>query len=73
MHKEFKINEDVCATIEKCSINDTVSLFHSLYEEKNFVCPNSQLPLHMQTLQAIGSGIGAIVGGHFADYFGRFK
>ena len=49
----------------------TMSQFQSLYEDNGFVCPMSQLPQHMQTLQAIGSGIGAIIGGHFADIFGR--
>ncbi|KAE9551894.1 hypothetical protein FO519_004885 [Halicephalobus sp. NKZ332] len=60
-----------CEKIALCPPNMTKSVFYSLYEEKNFVCPIAQLPQHMQTLQAIGSGIGAIVGGHLADIFGR--
>jgi hypothetical protein len=45
--------------------------FWSLYTEADFVCPHSHLPHHMQTLQAIGSAVGAIVGGHLADLVGR--
>ncbi|KAK0404851.1 hypothetical protein QR680_017666 [Steinernema hermaphroditum] len=62
---------DTCTKISLCPANSTISVFHSLYEEEDFVCPNSYLPQHMQTVQAIGSGIGAILGGHLADVYGR--
>ncbi|KAI6197745.1 Solute carrier family 22 member 4 [Aphelenchoides besseyi] len=67
-----EVNEitDVCQRQKFCPVNDTIKLFHSLYED-NFVCPNVHLPNHLQTIQAIGSGIGALVGGHLADAFGR--
>ncbi|TKR83300.1 hypothetical protein L596_016920 [Steinernema carpocapsae] len=62
---------DTCAKISMCTPNNTISVFESLYEEPDFVCPNSHLPQHMQTMQAVGSGIGAILGGHLADLYGR--
>ncbi|KAI6181698.1 Solute carrier family 22 member 4 [Aphelenchoides besseyi] len=67
-----EVNEitDVCQRQKFCPVNDTIKVFHSLYED-NFVCPNVHLPNHLQTIQAIGSGIGALLGGHLADAFGR--
>lgn len=50
------LNDDVCQKIAKCPQNLSISIFHSLYEEKDFICPDSHLPHHLQTLQAIGSG-----------------
>jgi hypothetical protein len=38
---------------------------------EDFICPYSSLPNNLQTLQAIGSGIGALLGGHVADAWGR--
>ncbi|KAI1709300.1 sugar transporter domain-containing protein [Ditylenchus destructor] len=67
-HKQM---EDVCHDIAACPSQNRTSIFHSLYEEADFVCPLSHLPQHMQTMQAIGSGVGAILGGHLADMFGR--
>uniref|UniRef100_A0A915E746 Major facilitator superfamily (MFS) profile domain-containing protein n=1 Tax=Ditylenchus dipsaci TaxID=166011 RepID=A0A915E746_9BILA len=69
--RQIQVQEDACARIAECGSRNITSLFHSLYEEERFVCPQEHLPQHMQTLQAIGSGIGAIVGGHLADMFGR--
>ncbi|CAD5227822.1 unnamed protein product [Bursaphelenchus okinawaensis] len=62
---------DVCAKISLCPLNRTRSPFYSLYQDDSFVCPNSYLPNNMQTLQAIGSGVGALLGGHLADGVGR--
>ncbi|CAJ0962220.1 unnamed protein product, partial [Mesorhabditis belari] len=63
--------KDVCVMVQSCPPNSSDILFHSLYEDRDFVCPNSGLPQHLQSLQAIGSGIGALLGGHAADQFGR--
>ncbi|CAJ0575870.1 unnamed protein product, partial [Mesorhabditis spiculigera] len=64
--------KDVCTMVKNCPQNaSSTSYFYSLYEDENFVCPNSGLPQHLQSLQAIGSGIGALVGGHAADQLGR--
>uniref|UniRef100_A0A7E4VH11 MFS domain-containing protein n=1 Tax=Panagrellus redivivus TaxID=6233 RepID=A0A7E4VH11_PANRE len=67
------INElkNPCEIVARCPANQTHAHFNSLYTDAAFICPIVQLPHHMQTLQAIGSGIGAIVGGHMADIFGR--
>ncbi|CAD5235239.1 unnamed protein product [Bursaphelenchus xylophilus] len=62
---------DVCSRIDQCPLNRTRSPFYSLYQDNGFVCPHSYLPNHMQTLQAVGSGIGALLGGHLADSYGR--
>ncbi|KAI6190943.1 Solute carrier family 22 member 4 [Aphelenchoides bicaudatus] len=68
--REVNTITDVCQRINSCPVNDTVTVFHSLYAE-DFVCPHSYLPNNLQTLQAVGSGVGALLGGHFADAFGR--
>ncbi|KAH7707182.1 Protein T08B1.1 [Aphelenchoides avenae] len=62
---------DACEKLDQCPLNFTRRVFHSLYDEPDFVCPNSQLPHHLQTIQAVGSGFGAIIAGHLADALGR--
>ncbi|VDK56184.1 unnamed protein product [Anisakis simplex] len=39
--------------------------------EGDIVCPHTNLPQHLQTIQAIGSAVGALLAGHIADYYGR--
>lgn len=66
----FQTN-DACQLIADCPANVTEVVFRSLYEG-DIVCPHSHLPQHLQTVQAVGSGVGAILAGHIADYYGRF-
>uniref|UniRef100_A0A9J2PNG7 Major facilitator superfamily (MFS) profile domain-containing protein n=1 Tax=Ascaris lumbricoides TaxID=6252 RepID=A0A9J2PNG7_ASCLU len=61
---------DACQLIADCPANVTEVVFRSLYEG-DIVCPHSHLPQHLQTVQAVGSGVGAILAGHIADYYGR--
>lgn len=63
--------KDVCDLVSNCPANETERFFVSLYEEDGIVCPNSHLPHHLQTIQAIGSAIGALSAGHIADRYGR--
>ncbi|KAI6239471.1 Solute carrier family 22 member 4 [Aphelenchoides fujianensis] len=70
LHRDINEIADACTRGKVCPVNDTIRVFHSLYED-DFVCPNFYLPNHMQTMQAVGSGIGALLGGHLADLFGR--
>ncbi|GMR31512.1 hypothetical protein PMAYCL1PPCAC_01707, partial [Pristionchus mayeri] len=63
-------SSDVCSLLSSCS-NLSRPSFHTLYEDDHFVCPSSTIPHNLQTLQAIGSAVGAAVGGHLADEFGR--
>ncbi|CEF62746.1 Major facilitator superfamily domain, general substrate transporter-containing protein [Strongyloides ratti] len=68
---EMKI-QNPCNLLKHCPINQTKYYFLSLYQEDNFICPdNFNAPYQLQTLQAIGSGTGAIVGGLLADKYGR--
>ncbi|KHN73562.1 Solute carrier family 22 member 4 [Toxocara canis] len=61
---------DACELMSECPANATEVLFASLYDG-DIVCPHSHLPQHLQTIQAVGSGFGAILAGHIADYYGR--
>uniref|UniRef100_A0A915ATJ2 Major facilitator superfamily (MFS) profile domain-containing protein n=1 Tax=Parascaris univalens TaxID=6257 RepID=A0A915ATJ2_PARUN len=61
---------DACELVADCAANVTEVVFRSLYEG-DIVCPHSHLPQHLQTVQAVGSGVGAILAGHIADYYGR--
>uniref|UniRef100_A0A0N5B8R3 MFS domain-containing protein n=1 Tax=Strongyloides papillosus TaxID=174720 RepID=A0A0N5B8R3_STREA len=64
--------ENPCYLLENCPQNQTKYYFFSLYQEENFICPDYvNAPYQLQTLQAIGSGTGAIVGGLLADKYGR--
>ncbi|GMT31471.1 hypothetical protein PFISCL1PPCAC_22768 [Pristionchus fissidentatus] len=61
---------DVCSTLSTCS-NLSRPSFHTLFDDGEFVCPASTIPHNLQTIQAIGSAFGALIGGHLADEFGR--
>ncbi|VDN56911.1 unnamed protein product [Dracunculus medinensis] len=68
---QYAMMKDVCDLVSNCPANETERFFVSLYEEDGIVCPNSHLPHHLQTIQAIGSAIGALSAGHIADRYGR--
>ncbi|GMT04953.1 hypothetical protein PENTCL1PPCAC_27127 [Pristionchus entomophagus] len=59
-----------CSLLSSCS-NLSRPSFHTLYDDGQFVCPASTIPHNLQTVQAIGSAIGALIGGHLADEYGR--
>ncbi|KAF8387384.1 hypothetical protein PRIPAC_76526 [Pristionchus pacificus] len=63
-------SSDACLILSSCS-NLTRPSFHTLYEDGEFVCPTATIPHNLQTVQAIGSAVGAAVGGHLADEYGR--
>uniref|UniRef100_A0A0N4ZR11 MFS domain-containing protein n=1 Tax=Parastrongyloides trichosuri TaxID=131310 RepID=A0A0N4ZR11_PARTI len=69
---DFNNNKNPCDIIKNCPVNETKSYFDSLYQENDFICPHMvNGPYQLQTIQAIGSGIGAILGGILADKYGR--
>lgn len=58
---------NVCIIVNVLQLHFQHSINHINYLKKAY----KFLKILVQTLQAIGSGVGAILGGHLADVFGR--